>query len=60
MKKAIACLLAVVTLAAMDVAPIMVLAFVATSIVLLTRCVDAEEAFSFIDGRLMAMIFAPL
>ena len=28
--------------------------------ILITRCVDAEEAFSFVDGRLMAMIFAML
>ncbi|UXU74912.1 MULTISPECIES: SLC13 family permease [unclassified Paracoccus (in: a-proteobacteria)] len=57
---AIICLLSVVTLAALDVAPILALAFVASAVVLLTRCVDAEEAFSFIDGRLLAMIFAML
>ena len=28
--------------------------------ILVTRCVDAEEAFSFVDGRLLAMIFAML
>jgi len=26
----------------------------------LTRCIDAEEAFSFIDGRLLALIFSML
>lgn len=57
---AVACLLSVVTLAALDVAPIMVLAFLAAAVILLTRCIDAEEAFSFVDGRLMAMIFAML
>lgn len=57
---AIACLLSVVTLAALDVAPIMALAFIASAIVLVTRCVDADEAFSFVDARLMAMIFAML
>ena len=57
---AIVCLLAVVTLAALDLAPIMVLAFLASAVILLTRCIDAEEAFSVIDGRLMAMIFAML
>lgn len=57
---AILCLLSVVTLATFDVAPIMVLAFLATAVILLTRCIDAEEAFSFVDGRLMAMIFAML
>ena len=30
------------------------------AVILLTRCIDAEEAFQFIDGRLMAMIFAML
>lgn len=57
---AILCLLSVVTLAALDVAPILVLSFLAAAVVLLTRCIDAEEAFQFVDGRLMAMIFAML
>ncbi|WP_347139656.1 SLC13 family permease [Paracoccus sp. SSK6] len=57
---AIACLLAVVMLAALEIAPIMVLSFLAAAVILLTRCIDAEEAFSFVDGRLMAMIFAML
>ncbi|RCW88604.1 SLC13 family permease [Paracoccus lutimaris] len=57
---AILALLSVVVLAAMDVAPIMALAFIASAVVLVTRCVDAEEAFSFVDGRLLAMIFAML
>lgn len=57
---AVAALLSVVTLAALDVAPIMALAFVASAVILITRCVDAEEAFSFVDGRLLAMIFAML
>ena len=57
---AILALLSVVVLAAMDVAPIMALAFMASAVILITRCVDAEEAFSFVDGRLLAMIFAML
>lgn len=57
---AILCLLAVVSFAAVDAAPIMALAFVAAAMILLTRCVDADEAFSFVDARLMAMIFAML
>ena len=28
--------------------------------VLLTRCIDADEAFSFIEGQLLALIFAML
>lgn len=57
---AILSLLSVVVLAAMDVAPIQALAFIAAAVILVTRCVDAEEAFSFVDGRLLAMIFAML
>jgi di/tricarboxylate transporter len=30
------------------------------AIILVTRCVDPDEAFGFVDGRLMAMIFAML
>ncbi|RDW12408.1 SLC13 family permease [Paracoccus thiocyanatus] len=57
---AILSLLSVVTLAAFDVAPIMALSFMAAAVVLITRCVDTEEAFEFVDARLMAMIFAML
>ncbi len=53
-------LLSVVLLAALDLAPIMGLAFLASAIILLTRCVDADEAFGFIEARLLAMIFAML
>ena len=30
------------------------------AVVLLTRCVDAEEGFGFVEGRLLAMIFGML
>jgi di/tricarboxylate transporter len=30
------------------------------AVILITRCVDSDEAFSFVDGRLLAMIFAML
>ena len=50
----------IVILSAMGVAPIAALAFVGVSVVLITRCIDADEAFSFIDGRLLALIFAML
>jgi di/tricarboxylate transporter len=33
---------------------------VAVALVLVTRCIDADEAFSFVDGRLLALIFAML
>ena len=35
-------------------------AMIAVAVVLLSGCVDAEEAFSFIEGRLLALIFAML
>jgi len=57
---AILALIAVVALAALNVAPIFALGLVAVAFVLLTRCIDAEEAFSAIDGRLLAFIFAML
>lgn len=57
---AILSLLAIVGLAAVGVAPIFLLAILAVAMVLVTRCIDADEAFSYIDGRLLAMIFAML
>lgn len=57
---AIAALLGVVVLSSFDVAPIMALGLVAVAVILITRCIDADEAFTFIDGRLLAMIFSML
>jgi di/tricarboxylate transporter len=57
---AVGALVAVVGLAALDVAPILLLAVVAAVVVLVARAIDADEAFSFIEGRLMALIFAML
>jgi di/tricarboxylate transporter len=57
---AIAAMAGIVVLAAFNVAPIWVLAVVAVALVLLTGCIDADEAFSFVDGRLLALIFAML
>jgi len=57
---ALAALLGVVVLAALGVAPIFFLSVLAVAVVLITRCIDAEEAFSFIDGRLLALIFSML
>lgn len=53
-------LVLIVTLSALDVAPILVLATIAVALLLFSRCVDSDEAFSFVDGRLLAMIFAML
>ena len=57
---AIAALLGIVVLAGLGIAPILVMSVLAVAIVLLTRCIDADEAFSFIDGRLLALIFSML
>jgi len=57
---AIIALLGIVALAAIGVAPIFLLTIVAVAVVLITRCIDAEEAFSFVDGRLLALIFSML
>ncbi len=57
---AIAAMVAIVALAALGVAPIFLLSIVAVAVVLFTRCIDAEEAFSFVDGRLLALIFSML
>lgn len=57
---AIASLVGIVVLAALGVAPILLLAVLAVALVLGTRCIDAEEAFGFVDGRLLALIFSML
>ncbi|SFE91953.1 Di-and tricarboxylate transporter [Sulfitobacter brevis] len=57
---AIAALVGIVVLAAFNVAPILLLAVLAVALVLVTGCIDADEAFSFVDGRLLALIFAML
>lgn len=55
------CMLAVVVLgSAFGVMPIAGLALIAVAVVLVTRCIDAEEAFDAIEGRLLALIFAML
>ncbi len=50
----------IVTLAAFGIAPIFLLSILAVALVLITRCIDAEEAFSFVDGRLLAPISSML
>jgi len=53
-------LAAVVILAALGVAPIFSIAVVAVAAVLITKCIDAEEAFGAIDGRLLVLILSML
>ena len=38
----------------------MALSFLAAAIILITGCVDPDEAFGFVEARLLAMIFAML
>lgn len=57
---AIAGLLSIVILAALGVAPILMLSVIVVALVLISRCIDADEAFSFVDGRLLALIFSML
>lgn len=57
---AIVTLLGLVGLAGLGAAPIFLLAILAVAVVLLTKCIDAEEAFGFVDGRLLSLIFAML
>jgi di/tricarboxylate transporter len=51
---------AMVVLAGLDAAPILLLAVIAVAAILLAGCIDADEAFSFVDGRLLALILAML
>ncbi len=57
---ALLALAGIVVLSALGVAKILPLTIIAVAIVLLARCIDAEEAFSFIEGRLLALIFSML
>lgn len=57
---AVLALLGIVMLAALGIAPIFLLAILAIAVVLLARCIDSEEAFAMIDGRLLALIFSML
>jgi di/tricarboxylate transporter len=56
----IAVMASVVLLSAFEVAPIEILAFLGVAVVLVTGCIDSDEAFGFIDGQLLAMLFAML
>ncbi|TVP72377.1 MAG: SLC13 family permease [Rhodobacteraceae bacterium] len=56
----VAVLLAIVVVSALNLAPISLMSFIGVAVVLLTRCIDADEALGFVDGRLLALIFAML
>lgn len=57
---AIGVLAGVVALAALGVLPVALLAMIGVGVVLVTRCVDAEEAWRSIDGSVLVLIFAML
>ncbi|SFC86075.1 SLC13 family permease [Tropicimonas isoalkanivorans] len=57
---AIATILGVMALAAFDVMPIAGLAVIGAVVVMMTRCVDPEEAFEAIDWRIIFLIFGML
>jgi di/tricarboxylate transporter len=57
---ALIAMFSIVILAAFGVAPILMLSVVSVAVVLVTRCIDAEEAFSFVDTRLLTLIFSML
>lgn len=50
----------VITLAALGILPTALLGMIGVGIVLVTRCVDAEEAWRSIDGSVLVLIFAML
>ena len=57
---AIAALASVVLLAASNVMPIEGLAVLAVAVILITKCLDAEEAWESINGSILVLIFAML
>ena len=57
---AIASLAGVIVLATAGVLPIVLLAIMAVAIVLVTRCIDPQEAWGSLDGNVLVLIFAML
>jgi len=57
---AVLTMLGIVALAGIGVASIETLAIMGVAVVLLTRCIDAEEAWQSIDGSVLVLIFAML
>ncbi len=56
----LAALAFVVLASALELLNIVSAAVIGVAIVLFTRCIDADEAFEFVKGRLLALIFAML
>ena len=57
---AIGALAAVVILSALGMLSIGIAAIIAVGVILLTRCIDAEEAWTSIEGNVLVLIFAML
>jgi di/tricarboxylate transporter len=57
---ALLAIVGLVALAGFGIAPIFYLAIIAVALVMIARCIDTDEAFSFVDGRLLTLIFAML
>ena len=57
---AIGVLIGVIALAALGILPTALLGMIGVGIVLVTRCVDAEEAWRSINGSVLVLIFAML
>ena len=57
---AIVAMSAVVLLSALNIIGIGMAAFIAVGIILVTRCIDPEEAWAAIDGDVLILIFAML
>lgn len=57
---AVATLAGVIALAAVGIMPVVLLALIGVAIVLLTGCIDPEEAWRAIDGSVLVLIFAML
>lgn len=56
----IASVLAVMALAAVEVLPIVALAVIAVAVVILSRCIDPDEAYRSIEWRILVLIFGML
>jgi len=57
---AIGALLGVILLASFDLMDIGVAAIIGVGLILVTRCIDADEAWDSIDGNVLVLIFAML
>ena len=57
---AIGTLAGVVVLAGFGVLPVLALALIGVAVVLITRCIDPDEAWRSIDGSVLVLIFAML